>query len=77
MARAQADADREGAADDTDHQRKGRSHDQGVMKVQLLDLAGLAADKNDIHTDFRSNAVILGETLRGLGIKGRKLCRIR
>ena len=56
--RTQAHADGERRAHDAEHQQRRSRHDHGMVQVKLFHSARLAADKNDIHTDYSSNAVI-------------------
>ncbi|MGA2840230.1 MAG: hypothetical protein ABSG18_08655 [Steroidobacteraceae bacterium] len=58
MVGAQADTDRKSTTHDSDDQTDRRRDDQGMLQIQLLDSACFAANEDDIHRDFRSNAGI-------------------
>lgn len=76
VASAQTHANGESAAHDTQHEEHGCTHDDGMTEVKLLHSARLTADKNDIHADYSSYAVIaLNRCITSYG-RGR-LCPVR
>ena len=55
---AELQADGKRPAHDAENDRDGSGDDQGMTKVQLFYLAGLAAYENDIHREYGSEAVM-------------------